>query len=199
MRGEILVVHGSPAFHDELQRQVPEVVLERARTARDAAVSLAARRWSGLVTSASLPDASGFVLAHYARERDPDLPILLCAATDDVRLANRAQLLHAQIAFEPFIAGNVSAFAALARRRSGLRASRIHDIVDSIGSAWRLSPQERHVVELASYGVSREGICAELSVTRNTLKTVVARILRKADCADLNQVVRAALDRAAFG
>jgi DNA-binding NarL/FixJ family response regulator len=198
MNQSILLVHDALSFQDVVRHCLADVPLHAMRTAREASLALSSRRWAGLIVGTSLPDASGFVLAHFARERDPDVPILLCASSDDVTLANLAQLLYAQIAYAP-TAGNLIAFAALVRKRFADRAERLHDIVERLGTEWRLSPQERHVVELASYGVSRDGICAELSVTRNTLKTVIARILRKADCVDLNEVVRAALDHAAFG
>jgi DNA-binding NarL/FixJ family response regulator len=199
MKHAILVAHESAAFHESARRLLLDFVLHVVGTAREASTAISARRWAGIVSSTSLPDASGLVLAHFARDRDPDVPILLCSSSKDVSLANRAQLVNAHIAYEPFIDGNVIAFATLVRRRFSDRAERMHDIVDTLGTSWKLSPQERHVVELAAYGVSRDGICAELHVTRNTLKTVVGRILRKADCADLDEVVRAALDRAAFG
>ncbi len=59
----------------------------------------------------------------------------------------------------------------------------------ALARRWSLTPKEAEVAAACIAGRTSEEICEALTITRGTLKTHIARLLDKADCANRSQLV----------
>lgn len=60
---------------------------------------------------------------------------------------------------------------------------------DDVRRRWSLTPREADVAAACIAGRTSSEICVELSISRETLKTHMARLLHKADCANRSQLI----------
>jgi len=160
-------------------------------------LAVASQRFSGLVLDVSLPDGSGVDLLHDLREGGLSAPALVMTGSGDHRVANRCYALSAACVYKPGITDHVAAFV----RRTLVSSGSVHErrlrTVELYSEEHELTKREREVLVLATLGIPRERLAAELGITENTVKTLIRRLLGRCDAANLDDVVRAVLARMA--
>ncbi|NJD18010.1 MAG: response regulator transcription factor [Gemmatimonadetes bacterium] len=144
-----------------------------------------------LVLDVRMPGMSGTDLQAELERRGVELPIIFLTAYADVPMAVGALRAGAV----DFLQKPVDAARLLGRVREALaldaaaRARRS----ESEGARTRLSrltPREREVLELVVAGHTNKGIARSLRISRRTVETHRARIMRKAAAASLPELIR---------
>ncbi|MEB3200151.1 MAG: response regulator transcription factor [Synechococcaceae cyanobacterium] len=145
-----------------------------------------------LICTDFLDSGSGFELARKARERQPDLKVVLLALGDVIPVEYlEAPWLQAVVAEADFVEDERPLQAALlavmgqhSYRSPSLRSGRLPYL-----SCPRLTPREYEVLDLLARGLSDREIAQELVVTEETAHTYSKRLLRTLDVNNRLQAV----------
>lgn len=170
--------------------RVETVGLARAGLAR---VRKGAGELAALVVDIGLPDGSGFAVAEAARRRQPDLPILVITGDDSTETNHKAFALHAELLLKPIELAQVNIFAHRTLRGASPGKESAGREVEAHAARYAerhgLSGAERAVLAAAMHGLSRRAMAAQLGRREATVKTLVARLLRKTGDKRLSAVV----------
>ena len=176
-----------------LERESDLIVADAVGTAGDALSTYCAERHDLVVTEHLLPDMTGLALVGTLRERHPGLRAVLLTSADDHRLVVEAVrsgidgIVRKRWATGVLV-GAVRAVAdgacvldrtALDELGAWLPDLQVHP-GDEVGQdSGRLSPREVEVLSCLAEGLTNAQIGARLYVSRETVKTHVANLLRK--------------------
>lgn len=136
-----------------------------------------------------LPDGSALDLLETARREGLRTPALLLTSDVDARLANRAQLLGAEMAYKPDVMANVLVFVD---RVIGVRAPRAAPRIGGLENAATeagLSPRELDVLRASRRGLSRAQVAETLGLSENTVKTMMRRLLAKGEARSASELI----------
>ncbi len=136
-----------------------------------------------------LPDGSSLDMLENARREGLRTPTLMLTGDVDVRLANRAQLLGAEMAYKPDVMANVLVFVD---RIIGARAPRTAPRIGGLENAATeagLSPRELDVLRASRRGLSREEVAETLGLSKNTVKTMMRRLLAKGEARSASELI----------
>jgi len=136
-----------------------------------------------------LPDGSALDLLEHARREGLRTPALMLTGDVDVRLANRAQLLGAEMAYKPDVMANVLVFVD---RVIGVRAPRTAPRIGGLENAATgagLSPRELDVLRASRRGLSRAQVAETLGLSENTVKTMMRRLLIKGEARSASELI----------
>lgn len=133
----------------------------------------------GLIIDVGLPDGSGLELAARARERHPDMAILIISGSVDGRLLRETQVIGAQYLLKPVDATQLDVFAAKTRALHESLAQRIHKALQSWEATYRLTPTEVAIVRLSLGGRSLSDIAHARGVAYNTVRKQVQQLMAK--------------------
>lgn len=138
------------------------------------------RRITAMVLELNLPDGSGIELLAETSTRDPRIPTLVVSGdwTDDA--LRRAQFYGAFFLPKPATAANLRAFVKWAFGSEPAGRSLDREVAE-LANRLRLTPREAEIVACAARGMSRPHMLEHLGITASTLKTMVRRIIRKAN------------------
>lgn len=145
-----------------------------------------------LICTDFLDDGSGFELARKARERQPNLKVVLLALGDAIPVEHlEAPWLQAVVAEADFVEDERPLQAALlavmgnhSYRSPSLRSGKLPYL-----SCPRLTPREYEVLDLLARGLSDREIAQALVVTEETARTYTKRLLRTLDVNNRLQAV----------
>ena len=148
------------------------------------------------IVDVKLPDGSGLDAVRHIRHKRPLLPVLVLTALDEKEIANRAQVLRAEFAYKPAQRDNVLPFVerALAARDGFERA--VATAIDELERVCDLSQRERAIASMAVSGLRSTHMVVALGIGRNSLKTLIRRLLNKTGDADLDELRAGILTRA---
>lgn len=119
----------------------------------------------------------------------PVTPTMLLSEAFDRDVLLLAQTLDVFFALTPPTDTELDAFQWWADRRRRATRQHMHHLLDQLCFEYRLSPREREIVFHAVCGHGRRCELADLlGVTENTVKTTVARILRKSGKSSLGDL-----------
>jgi DNA-binding NarL/FixJ family response regulator len=180
-----------------LRRHAPVAV---ARTAADAVRLLNnVHHYWGAIIDVMLPDGSGLDILRALRPRAPQLPVLIHTAHGNRHCIEQAQLLGAQYLPKPAASLHVDAFArASAAWQLSAGERRFTAALDELVRRHGLTARQAEIVRWVAAGTSPGELPRRLGVTRNTIKTLVRRLLERCDAERLDDVVRP-LQWQAFG
>jgi DNA-binding NarL/FixJ family response regulator len=180
-----------------LRRHAPVAV---ARTAAEAIHLLNdVHRYWGAIIDVMLPDGSGLEVLRALRPRAPQLPVLIYTAHGDRGCIEQAQLLGAQYLPKPVGSLHVDAFArASAAWQLSAGERRFAAALDELVRRHGLTTRQAEIVRWVAAGTSPSDLPQCLGVTRNTIKTLVRRLLERCDAERLDDIVRP-LQWQAFG
>lgn len=136
-----------------------------------------------------LPDGLALELLEHARREGLRTPALLLTDDVDPRLANRAQLLGAEVAYKPDVMANVLVFVD---RVIGVRAPRTAPRIGGLENAATgagLSPREIDVLRASRRGLSRAQVAETLGLSENTVKTMMRRLLAKGEARSASELI----------
>lgn len=136
-----------------------------------------------------LADGSALDLLEHARREGLRTPALMLTGDVDVRLANRAQLLGAEMAYKPDVMANVLVFVD---RVIGVRAPRTAPRIGGLENAATeagLSPREIDVLRASRRGLSRAQVAETLGLSENTVKTMMRRLLAKGEARSASELI----------
>jgi FixJ family two-component response regulator len=188
--GSILIVEDDPLVSGSCSRSVRQLGWE-TRIAPTVSAALAALndRHHGLVVDLGLPDGSGFDVVADARQRDPELPVLVWTGTYfDAANTNRAAFLNVSYAHKPTESYILRSF--LERCKNPKRSARLRDVVGDFATTHGLTRAHAHVLYAAASGsASRESIAEWLGVGPETVKSQVSEILARVRAKSLEQAV----------
>lgn len=196
----VLLVHAEPAVRDQLARrlQADESVTSCDHTGSltGAVTALATQRHDVLVTASALPDGAGADLVEVAAaSRRPTATVLLVERDDptDVAEAIRAGAQAVCTIDE------VDAVLLHAARSVPCGARVIqHSCATSLAAmcpqqAHTLSPRELEVLTCLTLGLTNAETARRLYVSHETVKSHVARVLRKLEVSDRRTAAERAL------
>lgn len=136
-----------------------------------------------------LPDGSALDLLEHARREGIRTPALMITGDVDARLANRAQLSGAELAYKPDVVANVLVFVdrvmGVRPPRTGVFPGRLETHARDAG----LSPREIDVLRAIRRGLSRSQVATTLGLTENTVKTMTRRMLAKAEARTASELI----------
>jgi len=187
-------------FRQAIARSLSECqdirVVAEAGSAEAARVALARHQVELAIINADLPDGAGLGLVEEAKERWPDLKVVMLSDHYDedlcvdaisvgadgfvVTLSSYEHLvgvvrtvLAGNYSYDPVLCNSIARRYVLRQRMNGGDAgSRCIDLAG-------LSPREHDVVKLISKGMSNKEIAKELSISVSTAKTHVSRIFKR--------------------
>jgi two-component system vancomycin resistance associated response regulator VraR len=136
-----------------------------------------------------LPDGSSLDLLEHARREGFRTPALMLTGDVDARLANRAQLLGAEMAYKPDVMANVLVFVD---RVIGVRAPRTAPRIGGLENAATeagLSPRELDILRASRRGLSRAQVAETLGLSENTVKTMMRRLLVKGEARSASELI----------
>lgn len=160
-------------------------IVSVAASVAEAGLVVASVRLTGLVADVTLPDGTGFDVAHEARARAHDLPILLISGAVDPSRLVAAHQLEATYLLKPVGVEELRLFAerAVARQHRALRLLQV----------WverhHLSAAETVTMRHALDGLDRHEIAAIRGVSPNTLKHQIGSLLAKLDARSLTEAL----------
>jgi len=143
---------------------------------------------SAMVLDLALPDGSGMDFLEETSTRDPRIPTMVLTGDWTPDNMRRAQTFGALFLPKPASPENLQAFVDWAygsARTSSALQREVRDVADRVG----LTPRETDVLLLAAQGMTREEMRMKLGVSGSTLKTLVRRLIRRADTASLGLLV----------
>jgi DNA-binding NarL/FixJ family response regulator len=155
--------------------------------------------WCGLIFDIGLPDGSGLDLLARARALYPTVPALLQTGRLDPELVNRAFDLRASYLVKPVVPERVESFVVSSVRGEStwsLEAS-IQAQVRIWTARYGLRQAEADVLLRSARGESRDRIAAQRACTTETVKKIVARLLRRTSDGNLHEAVERLLRSAA--
>lgn len=141
-----------------------------------------------------LPDTDGLAVVRLLRERLPHVPVLMMTAHMDRDCINSAHLLGAEYVTKPATLENLQAFAQ--RVLAPAPAHDPEELARRWAEAHQLSTSEAEILRLAMCGAPRAEIPGLMSLSANTVKTYVKRLLDKTDAPSLGELVRRILHEA---
>lgn len=123
------------------------------------------------------PDAGVQLLEAIAHMR-PSLAIALMSTADDPKIVNRAAAMGVPFLKKPFLKQHLTTLLSRARANSNLPTQlALH--LEASCRKWRLSPQQRLIVEKRVAGQNYLQIAVELRISRNTLRNYIREALAK--------------------
>lgn len=170
----------------ELRGEV--TALASGRSALEVLMDASSRKWSGAVIDWKLPDADGLDIVRRIRAHWPALPVLLLTGEVDIVCINEVHAIGAEYAAKPVRAVNLLAFyeRVVATQEHDPVAGAIVAFVADNG----LTPGEGELVRLLCRGVARDELAGRLRVKESTVKTLIRRLLKKADAPTTHVLVR---------
>ncbi|MDZ4693542.1 MAG: response regulator transcription factor [Deltaproteobacteria bacterium] len=146
-------------------------------------------RCCGVLLDVDLPDGSGLDVLENLRRKEIRVPALVLTAHSKHEHISRAQRLGAQFLWKPWSQDNLQAFVDQAMRQPSFR----QDFERCLGE-WseqhQLSPRETELVRHVSSGIALKEIPDVMSISQNSTKTMVRRILLKSQATAIGDVTR---------
>ena len=144
-----------------------------------ARMALRVRSYDAVVLDVHLPDGSGLDLIELARERSPNIIVLLLTGSTDHDVISRA--LHSDVRYllKP---ADLSHFAALAEEitaRQEVGQRRIQLTLERWASDLSLSRTEMELLALGARGLERETFAAQRNVKPDTIRKQIQSLLQK--------------------
>ena len=153
----------------------------------EALLVIATVRLTGIVTDVAIRHGSGLEVARAARERAPDMPILIVSGLVTAERLDAAHEFEANYLLKPLDGPQIARFAvrAIARERRG--ETLLRDWVDRYG----LSAAEAVTLRLAVDGRRGEEMAAVRQVSITTVRTQIRSLLAKVDMPSVAETVSA--------
>lgn len=194
-----LIVEDEPLLGLALSRAfAPYGRVVVAPTLVEASRVLDEQRFAGLIVDVKLPDGSGFDLLAHARERVPEMEVLVLSGQVDAARLSKAFALGVTYLVKPASGAHLRQFAMRARARHLKNNGWLRAVLASWVERYRLTPAEEQILALAIDGVPRLEIAARRDVTISTLKKQVQSLLARTGDTSLesaaNRALRAALE-----
>lgn len=146
-----------------------------------------------LVLDVRMPEMSGLELQAVLDAHDIDLPVIFLTAYADVPMAVEAVRAGAvDVLQKPVKAGQLLERIANALRINASALARREEEAEHRRKLERLTPREREVLALVVTGMTNKRIAAELQVSRRTVETHRANIMRKTGAESLPDLIRTA-------
>jgi DNA-binding NarL/FixJ family response regulator len=124
--------------------------------------------YQGLIVDVRLPDASGFDVAEYARQRSAMLPILIVTADNSRTTVNRAFKLGASMLCKPISSEDIQSFASMSIASRSTSYTAGMEAIGRFTAHWQLTGQEARILEHACEGTPRAVIAAALYISPHT-------------------------------
>lgn len=146
-----------------------------------------------LVLDVRMPGMSGLELQMVLDAHGIDLPVIFLTAYADVPMAVEAVRAGAvDVLQKPVKAEQLLECIAKALRINAAAVSRREEEAEHHRRLERLTPREREVLALVVTGMTNKRIAAELQVSRRTVETHRANIMRKTGAGSLPELIRTA-------
>ncbi len=185
-----LVVEDDDIVSRAIARYLSRAGLVRvARTLAEARWALEHdRSWTGFVVDVGLPDGSGLSVLEWIRAEGLEAPVLLLTGSREDHVLRAAASYRAFYAPKPIAHDELDAFVRSAQR-SRDASTTLSRVVDSLADDCNLSKREREIMLLASAGMTRQAIAAELGISLATLQTYIRRAVNKSRRASWNALI----------
>jgi DNA-binding NarL/FixJ family response regulator len=181
-------------------RSFPRIAVVGEAADGEAALTLLRRLHPDLlVLDIGLPERNGIEVARVVRQESPSVRVLVCSvdASEDTVLDAINAGVHGYLLKDAAPEELERAARTVTLGRTYLSPEIASVVTDSMNSRTRrrarLSPRERHVVQLISEGVSLDAISKRLFVSVQTVKTHRANAMRKLDLGTTAGLVRWAI------
>ena len=186
-----LVVEDDAAFARSVARHLRRHgTVAIAYTATEAAEMLTREPgYCGLVLDVSLPDGSGLDLLRDIRESGDDTPALVLTSLDGLDVIATAQRHSATFLRKPAHADNLRAFVEQTRSHERIVKDRLRATVAMLARRHGLTRGQEHFLLAAASGVVRGELAQALGVCESSVKTHVARVLKRTGTHTLSEVV----------
>jgi DNA-binding NarL/FixJ family response regulator len=145
------------------------------------------RKITGMILDLGLPDGSGLDLLEETSSLEPRIPTMILSGDWSEEMVRRAQAFGAVFVPKPASAENLHAFLEWAHGTAAARAA-LHRELSNLTTRHGLTPREAEIVRLSARGLSRSEIIEHLGIGDNTLKTLIRRMLRKAQKSGLHEM-----------
>lgn len=147
------------------------------------------RRYSGLVLDVHLPDGSGLELLRAIRESGDDTPALVLTSLDGLDVIAAAQRHCATFLRKPAHSENLRAFVEQTRSHERIVRERLRATVAMLARRHGLTRGQEHFLLAAASGVMRRDLAQVLGINESSVKTHVARVLRRTGTRTLTEAV----------
>lgn len=199
----LVVAEDHPMMGDAIADMVEDSsdfeLVGRASTARELIQGFPRWQAEAALVDVELPDASGLEAAKKLLELNPDLVVCFYSGTTDDRIVGEAIKLGAR----GFLSKQVNPSELLPGLQRAVDGQLAFDrvtaslAVSGMAAAGadgvQLSSRERQVLEMVAQGRTNESIASALSVSSNTVKTILSRARVKLSAPDRASAVNAAI------
>lgn len=191
-RRPLLVVEDEPLVANALSIALGHDRVEVVSSVALATARMASGDHGGWLVDICLPDGSGVDAVRLARQAGLTQHAVLVTGLDPRPHLEAAFAVGASVLAKPLARATLEQFLRDCDEPRKLAMS-LACAVDRRALEWSLAPQERAVVASACRGVARAAIPLELGLAESTVRDYTTRLLHKAGCTSLSEVVRMVL------